>query len=75
VLGPHAERLDAVALGGDRTAVRAALDTEPRLAALAAKAVARFFDVPDPRRAVLERLPYQLYAAEVIATARRVGAS
>jgi peptide subunit release factor 1 (eRF1) len=75
VLDPYAERLDAVALGGDRTAVRAALDSEARLQPLEAKALGRFFDVPDPRRAVLERLPYQLYAAEVIATASRGGAS
>jgi hypothetical protein len=29
------------------------------------QALPRFFDVPEPRQRVLERLPYELYAAEV----------
>jgi peptide subunit release factor 1 (eRF1) len=66
VVVPYADRIDALALGGDRTAVRAALAADARLAPLASNALSRFFDVPEPRRAVLERLPYQLYAAEVV---------
>ena len=37
----------------------------PRLAPLEAIALPRFFTVPDPRRDVLERLPFDLYAAEL----------
>jgi hypothetical protein len=32
---------------------------------LSERAIPRFFAVPDPRRRVLERLPYDLYAAEL----------
>ncbi len=70
VLVPHAARLDAVALGGDRFAVRDTLASSRELAALEAKALPRFFDVPDPRQAVLERFPYDLYSAEVSEEAR-----
>lgn len=65
VLGPYAPRLDALALGGDRLAVRDTLATSPALAALEPLALPRFFDVPNPRRAVLERFGYELYSAEV----------
>jgi Actinobacteria/chloroflexi VLRF1 release factor len=61
VLEPHRDRIEHVALGGDRaTAARVA----ERLPWLGPKALARFFSVPDPRRRDLERLPYDLYAAE-----------
>jgi len=65
VLVPYTARLEAVALGGDRFAVRDTLAESRTLAALEAKALPRFFDVPDPRHAVLVRFPYDLYAAEV----------
>ncbi len=66
VLMPHAHRLDAVAFGGDRFAVRDTLAASPQLEAIEALALPRFFDVPDPRHAVLERFAYDLYAAEVL---------
>lgn len=65
LLLPELDRLDAVVLGGDRTAVAAALEADPRLAPLRERATLRFLTTPDPRRAVLERLPYEIYAAEV----------
>ena len=65
ILVPYAGRLDAVALGGDRFAVRDTLAASRDLAALEGKALSRFFDVPDPRQRILERLPYDIYAAEV----------
>jgi hypothetical protein len=65
VLGPYARRLDALALGGDRFAVRDTLAASRLLGGLEEKALPRFFDVPDPRRQVLDRFPYELYAAEV----------
>lgn len=65
VLGPERDRLDAVAFGGDRTAVRRMLELQPELAWLDELALERFFAVPEPRRAVLERLPYDLYAVEL----------
>jgi peptide subunit release factor 1 (eRF1) len=65
VLGPERDRLAAVALGGDRTAVRRMLELQPELAWLEGLALDRFFAVPEPRLAVLERLPYDLYAVEL----------
>jgi VLRF1 release factor-like protein len=52
VLGPYADRLDAVVLGGDRRAM-ATVRADPRLAPLLEGAEDRFLTVPDPRRAVL----------------------
>jgi peptide subunit release factor 1 (eRF1) len=62
VLEPHRDRIEHVALGGDRAAVGRVVE---RLPWLAEKALPRFFSVPDPRQRDLERLPYDLYAAEV----------
>jgi Actinobacteria/chloroflexi VLRF1 release factor len=59
------DRIEFAALGGDRTAVDRVLAANPELGWLAERALPRFFTVPDPRRAVLERLPYELYAAEL----------
>jgi len=70
VLGPWSERVEFTALGGDRAAIDRVLATSPELGRLAEKALPRFFTVRDPRQAVLERLPYDLYAAE-LSTARR----
>ena len=66
VLGPWRERVDRVALGGDRAAVARVLESRPDLAWLQPLALERFFDVPEPRLRVLEALPYQLYAAKVV---------
>jgi hypothetical protein len=68
VLDPWLDQVEAVALGGDRAAVRATLDARPELTRLEALALPRFFTVPDPRLRVLEALPYDLYAAEVTST-------
>jgi hypothetical protein len=68
VLEPWRERVEHVALGGDRAAVRQVLG-DPRLEWVEGKALPRFFTVPDPRQRDLERLPYELYAAEVTTTA------
>jgi Actinobacteria/chloroflexi VLRF1 release factor len=68
VLEPWRGRVEFVAFGGDRAAVRQVL-ADPRLAWLEAKALQRFFTVPDPRQRDLERLPYELYAAEVATSA------
>jgi len=65
VLEPERGRLDAVALGGDREAIRRMLELRPELRWLEDLALARFFTVPEPRRAVLDRLPYDLYAVEI----------
>jgi hypothetical protein len=64
-LEPWHDRVEFAALGGDRTAVDRVLAAKPDLGWLAERALPRFFTVPDPRRAVLERLPYELYAAEL----------
>ena len=53
VLLPAAPTLDAVVLGGDRTAVRTVL-ADRRLAPLRPLVSGRLLDVPDPRQAVLE---------------------
>lgn len=56
VLLPVAAELDAVVLGGDRTAVGAVLD-DKRLAALRPLVTRRLLDVPDPRLRVLKDTP------------------
>ncbi len=62
ILEPHRDRIEHLALGGDRAAAIRVLE---RLPWLAEKALPRFFTVPDPRQRELQRLPYELYAAEV----------
>ena len=61
VLEPHRARIEHVALGGDRAAARKVVELLPWLGE---KALPRFFTVPEPRHRELERLPYELYAAE-----------
>jgi peptide subunit release factor 1 (eRF1) len=62
VLEPYRDRIEHVALGGDRAAATTVAEQLPWLAE---KVMPRFFDVPEPRQRVLERLPYELYAAEL----------
>ena len=62
VLEPHRGRIEYVALGGDRAAARRVVEQLPWLGE---KALPRFFTVPEPRHRELERLPYELYAAEL----------
>jgi len=62
VLEPHRGRIEHVALGGDRAAARKVVEQLPWLGE---KALPRFFTVPEPRHRKLERLPYELYAAEL----------
>jgi peptide subunit release factor 1 (eRF1) len=62
VLEPHRDRIEHVALGGERAASRRVVEQVPWLDE---KALPRFFTGPEPRQRVLERLPYDLYAAEV----------
>jgi len=71
VLEPWRGRTEYAALGGDRAAVDRVLASRPELAWLAERALPRFFDVPEPRQRVLERLPYELYAAELVTLQRR----
>ena len=66
VLGPWRDRVEFTALGGDRAAVDGVLTARDDLGWLRERAIPRFFTVPDPRQRVLEALPYDLYAAEVI---------
>src|SRR6266511_1214123 len=65
VLEPWRNRIEFVAFGGDRTAIAHVLAARAELGWLAERAISRFFPVPRPRRDTLERLPYDLYAAEV----------
>jgi predicted RNA methylase len=65
VLEPWRARIEFVALGGDRAAVRDTLAARPELQWVEARALPRFFTVRDPRRRELERLPYDLYSAEL----------
>jgi predicted RNA methylase len=65
VLRAWRARIEFVALGGDRDAVDEVLKASPELDWLADRSVARFFTVPEPRLRVLEKLPYDLYAAEL----------
>jgi len=70
VLDPWRPRVEFTALGGDPRAVEQVLDAAPELAWLKERAIGRFFTVPEPRQRVLERLPYDLYAAELETTNR-----
>jgi urease beta subunit len=65
VLEPWRRRVEHVALGGDRRAVEDVLGADARLDWVRERALPRFFTVPDPRLRELERLPYELYAAEL----------
>ena len=66
VLGPWRDRVEHVALGGDRSAVARVLEARAEIGWLQPLALERFFDVPEPRLRVLEALPYQLYAAKLV---------
>ena len=65
-LEPWRERVEFVALGGDRTAVEAVLASRPELGWLRERALERFFTVPEPRQRVLESFPYDLYSVELV---------
>src|SRR5690348_8588693 len=65
VLEPWRERAEFAAFGGDRQAVARVLEASRQLDWVSERAVARFFAVAEPRHRVLERLAYELYAAEV----------
>jgi peptide subunit release factor 1 (eRF1) len=62
ILEPHRARIEHVALGGNRWAARKVVEQLPWLGE---RALPRFFTVPEPRHRELERLPYELYSAEV----------
>jgi hypothetical protein len=66
VLEPWRDRVEFVAYGGDLGAITEVLEASPDLGWLSSRSIPRFFTVPDPRRRVLERLPYDLYSAELI---------
>jgi hypothetical protein len=66
VLEPWRARVEFVALGGDRRAIAEALRANPGLGWVSDRAVARFFPASRPRHETLLRLPYDLYAAEVV---------
>jgi hypothetical protein len=66
VLEPYRARIEHVALGGDRAAAAKVVE---RLPWLAERQLPRFFTVPEPRLRELERLPYDLYAAQVESSA------
>ena len=71
VLEPWRDRIEFVALGGDRAAIREVLTASPQLDWLAERALPRFFTVREPRRRGLERLPYDLYASELASEPRQ----
>jgi hypothetical protein len=64
-LVPWRDRVEHVALGGDRTAVSRVLESRADLAWPQPLALERV-DVVEPRQRVLEALPNQLYAAKVV---------
>ncbi len=69
VLTPWLSRVEHVALGGDRAAIRAMLERTPQARVLEERALPRFFTVHEPRLRVLEALPYDLYSSWVESTA------
>jgi Actinobacteria/chloroflexi VLRF1 release factor len=71
VLEPWRDRVEFAALGGDRSAVERVIAASSQLGWLAERAIPRFFTVREPRRRELERLPYDLYAAELTSEPRQ----
>ncbi|APU14582.1 MULTISPECIES: acVLRF1 family peptidyl-tRNA hydrolase [Actinoalloteichus] len=69
VLLPEAPTLDAVVLGGDRTALDE-VRADPRLAPLFAIAEPRVLDVVEPRRVVLDEAARRALAVEVVVVER-----
>ena len=65
VLVPRLADLDAVVLGGDRTALDT-LREDRRLAPVFALALHRVLDVPEPRRSVLDDAAEQARAVEIV---------
>lgn len=65
VLAPWKGRARFAALGGDRTAIDLVLAETRELAWLRERSLPRFFTVEEPRRRVLDVLPYALYSVEV----------
>jgi hypothetical protein len=63
-LEPWRDRAEFAALGGDRPRSTACWPRTLSSAGCPSEALPRFFSVRDPRQAVLERLPYDLYAAD-----------
>jgi predicted RNA methylase len=66
VLEPWRGRVEFVAFGGDRGAISRVLAASTHLGWLSERAIPRFFTVPEPRQRELERLPYDLYSAELV---------
>lgn len=64
ILVPEAAGLEAVVVGGERTAVDAVL-ADRRLAALVPLVTGRLLDVPDPRLRVLQTAPDLLRAVHI----------
>ena len=64
VLGPYADRLDAVVLGGDRRAV-STVSADSRLHPVMKHTVERFLTVPEPRLAVLRDTPRYFLAVHI----------
>jgi hypothetical protein len=65
VLTPWQDRARFAALGGDRTAIDRVLAEKRELAWLRERSLPRFFTVEEPRRRVLDALPYDLYAVGI----------
>ncbi len=64
LLAPQASSLDALVIGGDRSAVTTVLE-DRRLAALLPLIAEPFLDVPDPRLVVLRQAGAQLRAVRI----------
>ena len=62
---PWRSRIEFVAFGGHRAAIAEVLGASSLLDWTADRTLPRFFSVPEPRQRVLERMPYDLYAAEL----------
>ncbi|WHT23646.1 acVLRF1 family peptidyl-tRNA hydrolase [Crossiella sp. CA-258035] len=67
VLVPQLSTVDAVVLGGDRSAL-AELRADRRIAALMNRAEERVLDVPEPRRTVLDEAALRARCVDVVVT-------
>lgn len=66
MLVPVANDLDGLVLGGDRHTLQSMLKRAPLPAALQAKLLPRWIDVPEPRRDILEASPVAIWTSRAL---------
>ena len=71
---PWRDRVESVAIGGDRDAINEVLESDSELGWLSARAIPRFFHRPGTAPACARAAALRLYSAELITNLRRFDA-